>query len=421
MRRISMMKNSKKYSLLMALLAIICFMAGCSQNKTENLLSQSQSAAKPTVIELDTYNAEVTDFGVRLFQESFEQENTLISPLSVMSALTMTANGADNETLEQMEAVFGLPVEDLNNYLYTYANNLPQKKTYQMKLANSIWFTDEEGFEVNQEFLETNGAFYDAQFYQATFDKSTKNEINDWVKDKTDGMIPTILDKIPEDAVMYLINALAFEAEWEDIYDEYQVRDRIFTLENGTEKEIELMYSDENRYLEDEYETGFIKNYMDGKYAFAALLPKDDISVQEYVDSLTGEHLQELLSNAQEVQVSAAIPKFEMEYDIEMSDILVQMGMGDAFDAELADFSRLGQSDVGNIFINRVLHKTYIEVAEQGTKAGAATVVEMSAKEGAAPVEEIKEVHLDRPFVYMLIDCENHMPFLIGAVMDIGV
>ena len=118
MRRISMMKNSKKYSLLMALLAIICFMAGCSQNKTENLLSQSQSAAKPTVIELDTYNAEVTDFGVRLFQESFEQENTLISPLSVMSALTMTANGADNETLEQMEAVFGLPVEDLNNYLF---------------------------------------------------------------------------------------------------------------------------------------------------------------------------------------------------------------------------------------------------------------------------------------------------------------
>ena len=151
------------------------------------------------------------------------------------------------------------------------------------------------------------------------------------------------------------------------------------------------------------------------------MLPNEGVTVSQYVDSLTGEHLRELLNNPQDVTVFASIPKFETEYGIEMSEVLQKMGMTDAFDWRVADFSRLGTYDVDgmNIFINRVLHKTFISVSEQGTRAGAATVVEM-APGSAAPEIEYKEVILDRPFVYMLIDCETNLPFFIGTMMNVN-
>lgn len=193
----------------------------------------------------------------------------------------------------------------------------------------------------------------------------------------------------------------------------------VFTTENGSEQIAELMYSEENEYLEDENTTGLIKYYKDGKYAFAGLLPKEGISVSEYISSLTGEKLMRLLNNSQSVPVDAAIPKFDNEYDTEMSEILKDMGMTNAFDPGLADFSGLGTSTDGNIYINRVLHKTYIAVDEQGTKAGAATAVELMTEAAMIDSAERKTVYLNRPFIYMLIDSEAKLPVFMGTVMDI--
>ena len=367
----------------------------------------------------DVSDAAVTDFAIHLFKESMEdEENTLISPLSVLVALSMTANGADNETLSQMESVLGMPIDQLNTWISTYMANLPEEEKYKLSLANSIWFTDDERFTVNQDFLQTNADYYDADIYRAPFDDDTCKDINKWVKDNTDGMIKNILDQIPQEAVMYLINALAFDAEWQDIYFENQVREGEFTTENGEKRNVDMMYSEENKYLEDKHATGFIKYYKDRKYAFAALLPKEGTTVSEYIVSLDGEHLNELLTNAKSAFVNTSIPKFETEYDVEMSAVLSGMGMPDAFSGATADFSKLGHSTAGNIFINRVLHKTFISVDERGTKAGAATVVEMN-DECALIIEDPKQVFLDRPFVYMLIDCETNLPFFIGTMMDV--
>jgi serpin B len=290
-----------------------------------------------------------------------------------------------------------------------------------MSLANSIWFTDDPNFLVEQSFLQTNADYYGAGAYKAAFDEGTRNDINNWVKEHTDGMIPEILDEIPDEAIMYLVNALAFEAEWADVYEEHQIREGRFTMEDGTRQDVDMMHSEEYAYLEDDMATGFIKYYKDRKYAFVAMLPNEGVTVSQYVDSLTGEYLRELLNNPQDVTVFASIPKFETEYGIEMSEVLQKMGMTDAFDWRVADFSRLGTYNVDgmNIFINRVLHKTFISVSEQGTKAGAATVVEI-APGSAAPEMEFKEVILDRPFVYMLIDCETNLPFFIGTMMNVN-
>ena len=412
----------KRLIIFALIITMLSGLTACTSGSSDDLMKDVPGKAQAVQPDMKSGAAAAADFGVRLFQTSLEDgKNTLISPLSVLYALAMTANGADGDTLAQMEQVLGMDCAYLNEFMLAYMDLLPQWEDCKLNLANAIWFKDDPNFDVEQDFLQNNADYYRAGIYKAPFDDSTKQDINDWVKEHTAGMIPQILDEIPEEAVMYLVNALAFEAVWQVVYEEYQVRPGIFTREDGTQTEIELMHSEERRYLEDELATGFIKHYTEGRYAFAALLPKEGVSVQDYVESLTGAHLLELLSDPEEIMVLAAMPKFETAYDIEMSEVLKEMGMSDAFDWRTADFSRLGSyhADDMNIVINRVLHKTFLSVGEQGTKAGAATAVEMVA-EGAMEIPEYKTVTLDRPFVYLLIDCETNLPSFIGTMMDVN-
>lgn len=412
-----------RISLVIISLLLVCAMAvnltGCTMKvQAKDLMEGITPNNVDALDDLSSQNADVTDFAIRLFKASNENgKNTLISPLSVLCALAMTANGAEEETLAQMEEVLGMTTDELNLYLYSYMKNLPQGDKYKLSLANSIWFTEDERFTVNQDFLQTNADYYGADIYKAPFDKQTLKDINNWVKQNTDEMIPEILDQIPSEAIMYLVNALAFEAEWSEIYEKHQVKDGEFTKEDGTKQDVKFMYGSEGTYFEDEKATGFMKRYKGGKYAFVAMLPNEGVSVSEYIASLDGESLNALLANPQHGTVHTSIPKFETEYKVEMSEILQDMGMTEAFDMYNADFEGLGTSTGGNIYISRVLHKTFISVGEKGTKAGAATIVEMKDGAAAEPTEP-KEVYLDRPFVYMLVDCENNIPFFIGTMMD---
>ena len=414
-----------RISLVIISLLLVCAMAvnltGCTMKvQAKDLMEGITPNNVDALDDLSSQNADVTDFAIRLFKASNENgKNTLISPLSVLCALAMTANGAEEETLAQMEEVLGMTTDELNLYLYSYMKNLPQGDKYKLSLANSIWFTEDERFTVNQDFLQTNADYYGADIYKAPFDKQTLKDINNWVKQNTDEMIPEILDQIPSEAIMYLVNALAFEAEWSEIYEKHQVKDGEFTKEDGTKQDVKFMYGSEGTYFEDAKATGFMKRYKGGKYAFVAMLPNEGVSVSEYIASLDGESLNALLANPQYGTVHTSIPKFETEYKVELSVILQDMGMTEAFDMYNADFEGLGTSTGGNIYISRVLHKTFISVGEKGTKAGAATIVEMKDGAAAEPTEP-KEVYLDRPFVYMLVDCENNIPFFIGTMMDVN-
>lgn len=207
------------------------------------------------------------------------------------------------------------------------------------------------------------------------FNEKTLRDINNWVKKNTDGMIEKIIDDLDPDAVMYLINTVLFDAEWENIYKKDEIRDSTFTALDSTKRTVSMMYSTEQRYLDDGKATGFIKPYKNG-YGFAALLPNEDISLSDYVASMTGKSFIDTIKKAKDVPVETAIPKFSYDYDIKMNSALKVLGMTNPFEPSKADFSALGSSDSGNIFISRVLHKAYIAVDEKGTKAGAATAVE---------------------------------------------
>jgi serpin B len=161
--------------------------------------------------------------------------NILLSPISVLSGLAMTANGAAGETKTQMEETLGLPVEEFNAYLQSYAGALPESEEARCSLANSVWFRDDAGrLTVEQAFLDACAGYYGADLFQAPFDETTLADLNAWVSDHTDGMIPTILDRIPDSAMVYLVNALAFDGQWASVYRENQIHEGTFTAEDGT-------------------------------------------------------------------------------------------------------------------------------------------------------------------------------------------
>ena len=322
-----------------------------------------------------------------------------------------------DETLSQMEEVLGMSVDELNEFYYNYAAQLVNGEKYKLDLANSIWFTADDRFTVNEAFLQKNADYFGADVYKAPFDNGTRQDINSWVNEHTDGMIPDILgpDIDMSAAVMILVNALAFDAEWQNVYHEDQVHKGEFTKEDGSKRQVDFMYSEEYAYLHADNAEGFMKYYNGGRYAFAALLPNEGVKLSELVASLDGEKLMNILNGAANESVQTSIPKFETEYSVQLNDKLSAMGMPNAFEQWSAEFEGLGTSTAGNIFIDRVLHKTFISVDERGTRAGAATAVVM-ADECAAIMTHT--VLLDRPFLYMLIDCETNLPFFIGTLAD---
>ena len=401
--------------------------AGNTETGTPNDNEKSQAidlmsgytSGTTTVAELDgAFINNQWRLAMELFKSSNKTSdgNVLISPLSIQLALAMTANGAEGETKSQMERLLGgeYTIDELNAYLKTYVSNLPNEKSSKLNVANSIWFR-KNNFVPNQFFLQTNKDYYDASIYSAPFDKTTLADINNWVNTNTDGMIKKLLDQIDESSLMYLINAIAFDAEWDEKYSEDSIHKDLFTMENGISCEAEFMWSTEYAYYELDKAVGFKKDYKNGKYSFVALLPNEDFGVNDLISSLTYEEIINMLNNPDYSRdVIAKMPKFSYEYSLKMNDVLSLLGMEKAFDAGSAEFYNIGEAG-GNIFIGEVLHKTFISVDEAGTRAGAVTSVQMKDE-----MERLEfEITLDRPFMYMIIDNETLLPVFIGTLTSI--
>lgn len=414
------LRSGRFLAAALSLLLLTAALTGCVKKVQAADMMKGISAEAVSGKNVDAkFTGRTADFSLELFRNSIKPaENSLISPLSVLLALAMTANGADTETLAQMETVLGkdIPLAELNEYLYSYVRNLPREKKAKLSIANSIWFRGDEGrLTVEQGFLQTNANYYGAAAYRAAFDQQTVEDINTWVKANTDGMIDKILDKIDDDTVMYLINAMAFDAEWERVYNKEDIRQGEFTCGDGSKQAAEFMNSEELQYIDTPQATGFIKHYAGGKYSFVALLPREEVSIQDYISSLSGEDFLQAMAGAEDTAVSASLPKFSYDYTVQMNDCLKVMGMPTAFSPTQADFTQLGKSPQGNIYIGEVVHKTFIAVDERGTKAGAVTSVEMKTES----YRETKVVTLDRPFVYAIIDTDSGLPIFIGTVMDL--
>lgn len=406
-----------KYKKIICCLLMMLTLSGCSGTTSLNAGAQKQ---KIEIQELtDDFRNNQMRFAVELFQETASQNpegNLLISPLSVMTALSMTANGAKNQTLSEIEQVLGNNISDLNQNLYSYIQTLPSSGKTKFLLANSIWFRDTEILKVNPDFIQNNINYYDCDLYQEAFDSGTCDKINQWIDKNTNHQIDHVIDHINPDDMLYLINALSFDGKWLEPYEKDQIKDQRFKNLNQQEKSVKMMHSEEKYYISSGYAEGFLKPYQDG-YSFAAILPDEDISVNDYIASLDAETLIEMLNHPDaNEEIIAGIPEFKSDFSISVKDILSEMGIRNAFtdDADFSDMAEY-QNQEDALKIGEILHKTHIEVDQQGTRASAVTAVIMTNK--SEPM--LKSVILNRPFIYMIIDNQNQLPVFIGTVREI--
>ena len=405
----------------MALVIVILgnFMGGTANIVTIQAADLMEGIEKQSVAGKDrddTFIDSQMRFYTQLFKESVrasEEKNVLISPTSVMLALAMATNGAKGATRTELENVLGggISIVELNEYLYTYVNGLAAEEGNKLQISNSIWLRDD--IEVEKDFLQTNANYYGASAYKGPFDESLVSDVNKWVNHSTDGLIDKIMDEVGESDCAYLINAVLFDAKWQELYTSSDISFGKFVGYHREKQSAEFMASSESIYIDDGRATGFIKPYKGGDYSFVGLLPNEGVDILEYIDEFT---YKDTMASAKKDTVLVTMPKFTYEYDLEMSDILKVMGIEKAFNSE-ADFTGLGYSPYGNIVMSKVNHKTFITVDDSGTKAGAVTKVDMTDECG--PLESEKNVRLDRPFVYMIIDNETNLPIFMGAVMDI--
>lgn len=383
--------------------------SGAVRDLTEGI-SKNESASKAPD---DEFKAAASSFAAELFKDNYSKgKTTLVSPLSVLTALALVQNGAQGNTLAQLEqALGGLDRDTLNAYMRAYCDFLTESE--ELKIANSVW-TDSSA-EAKRAFLQKAVDSYSAQLFSAPLsDPKTVESINSWVKKNTDGMIPKIIEKADRYAVMMLVNAIAFDAKWETPYKRSDIEKLEFTSYSGSKKKTDFMCSTENVYLKDGGTVGFMKSYKNGRFAFAALLPDENTGIDDYVASLSGDKLMKIFSSAKRGnEVNVKMPKFRAEYSAQLIDTLKKMGVKDAFDSKTADFSSLIENS--DAYIATVVHKTFIEVDENGTRAAASTLVGADTMSLMEPYS----VCLNRPFVYMIVDTETNLPLFIGVQTEI--
>ncbi len=401
-------------ALLLALLTVLPLL-GCGI-RAQELTRDIRPQGLDTSTDLSAGGTAVTSFALSLLQSTDAgRTSRLLSPLSVLYALGMTANGASGETLKQIEAAVGMSLTELNDYLYTFRMSLPaNSRSASLSLANSLWLRDK--FRTEDDFLRTCVNYYGAEVYRSAFDATLPTDVNAWVEKHTDGLIDAILPEgAPSElAVLYLINAAAFDAKWETAYEKSSVLSGTFYNADGGAQDAEFMWDEESIYLSGSNATGFLKPYAGDRYAFVALLPDEGVSLAELLSGLNGTKLYDLISQHHYGKVETALPKFTGQTELELTDTLKSLGITDLFNRSAADLRNIASASDDTLYVSSVLHKTHIEVDEDGTRAAAATAVEVNDS-AAAPDTEMQVV-LNRPFLYMIVDTHACLPIFIGTV-----
>lgn len=334
-----------------------------------------------------------------------KEENVVISNTSINIALSMLLEGANGETQRQIEEYLGITKEEakeINHKLIALLNSHGDDGL-ELNVANSVWC--EINKVVNEDYLNLLKEYFDAEAKQVNFlEDETADMINNWCSEKTKGLINKIVDadhlKVADLRLM-LINAIYFKGVWTVPYD---------NAEEGTfnGEKADVLRGYEGVYFENDKATGFAKPY-EGGYEFIGILPKEEGEFS--VSDLDIEGLLE--SRTYEYEVRTQIPKFEIKYGAQLEEILPELGITDAFTPD-CDLTDIGEE----LIVGQVKHNTYIKLDEEGTEAAAVTSIEV-CDEAVAEIPEVKEVILDRPFVFMLYDTQTNTALFMGKIINL--
>ena len=402
-------------TLILFVLVVFDRLNNKEEKNTTNNLSTNTSVG-------DTSVTEPTEdvFTLKFLQMENNKENMIYSPLSIKYALKMLQEGANGNTYTQIEKIAG------NLNLPTYQNIEDT-----LSLANGIFIRDTYYQYVKDDYKDILVSKYNAEIRQDEFQSA--DNVNHWIEEKTFGIIKNMLSNelvTNPDLQMLLINALAIDMEWETQFDENDTLGETFYLADGTEMTATMMNKenssdDVSYYLENGVTalTMDLKEYDGTQLEFMAIMPDEDL--EQYVNTLTMDKINEITQNLQLASTTKAgvkinIPKFEFDYDLNLKDDLMSLGITDAFDAELANLSNMADIEKTgkNLYVSDALHKANIEFSEEGVKAAAVTV--FATMDATAVLEEDKpvEINIDNPFVFLIRDKNTKEVWFVGTVYE---
>ncbi len=283
------------------------------------------------------------------------------------------------------------------------------------EIANAIWIND--SFAVNESFLQTNNQYFDARAEALDFsDPTTVDYINAWVSEKTHEKIPIILERTYPTDMMYLMNALYFNGSWTREFSPYGTRERSFYLSGNTEMPIKMMsIIDTLPYFETDTFQAVDLPYGEGNFSMTIILPRPEQNVNTLIDNLDFESWLEWMDSFEELNGSLNLPKFSLTFDVGLYTALKTLGMGIIFNQQQADFSRTSQNTDQGLYISDVLHKTFLQVDEQGTEAAAVTAGLIGAAPGDDPFAFVMIVN--RPFLCVIRERTSNTILFAGKVM----
>lgn len=408
-------------SLLLAFFAVIA--GGCGTEEIPDTLDNSSDVD----FGASDYQKVITannELGFKMLEEVEPDKNgnSLISPLSLFMALSMVYNGAEGVTKEEIAKTIQAEGIDVNEFNQANASLLTMlnkdSDQIQLSIANSIWLNENFHFQVD--FAQHNQDYFNAEIQEIDiFDSKSSKMINDWVKKSTNEKITDIVDDpLDADLVAVLINAIYFHGDWMFEFDKSLTEEGIFYVEDGVTENVPFMsLGEELRYMEDDELQTVILPYGDGEMSMKVFLPKENSDLKALEQRLMNENWPSLNQKFQEREGTIILPKFELEYEMNLIEMLKKLGMHTAFDSETANFTKMIKED-DPIWISQVKQKIFIDVHEEGTEAAAVTSIEMVTESALVNVEEPFYMEVNRPFFIMITDDETDAILFMGSISN---
>lgn len=383
-------------------LLLLIFTFGCSESEKEPSFKKTATSSK--IVSANN------DFAFSFFQEiaSEQKDNFMVSPVSLSLAMGMLYNGTDGVTRNIMSEGLGYTNINTENLSEINKNIIDNLTNEQLQIANSNWI--KEGFQVKQNFIDLNKKYYYAEVKTEDFsNSSTVDKINNWASNNTNEKIKEIITEIPGNAILYLINAIYFNANWQFEFKAEDTNQELFFPKTGNSKLVDMMHmkTDELFFLKNELFSSVILPYKDDKYSMTILLPNGDNDTNSIVANLSANTWQNWQENYVKTEVNLSLPKFKFEYKNTLNDELTNLGFGNLFGTP--NLSGIADS---NLSVSKVLQKTFIDVNEKGTEAAAVTVIEIEK----TSLPQIAEVNCKKPFLFLITEKNTGSICFIGKV-----
>lgn len=346
-----------------------------------------------------------------------QEDNVFYSPYSISSAIAMTYEGAKGQTADEIKQVFYFPESEVMRGGFANINQKYNEGSlyYNLSIANALWI--EKTYPFSSDYLKIISDYYGGKATNLDFIKETEKSrivINNWVEEKTNDKIKNLIPVglLTPMTRMVLTNAVYFKANWSKQFDAEDTYDKQFETLTGN-KTIKMMHQTSHFSYGENKDLQILEmDYLGNNLSMLVILPKNDMSKVE--DNLKG-NLESWKKKMKDERVSVSLPKFKFETKYFMGNDLKEMGMPTAFSGD-ADFS--GMSLAGDLYIGEVIHQTFIEVAEYGTEAAAATAVVMKTFTGPGNYEEPKYFIADHPFIFVIQDKSTGNILFMGKMND---